>query len=141
MSKQSFAMSGKPYQSSLIPYEDEILALRHRRTPMPYAQIAELLQQKHNLLIHRSAIFKFVKVRSGGRKVYSYSRNAPEKKAATAPAPRVTASGPRPPAVVAVTLKRSPSTIRFKFTPSDRNNAARLSPEQAAAIQDRKSVG
>ena len=110
-------MSGKPYQSSLIPYEDEILALRHRRPPMPYAQIAELLQQKHNLIIQGNAIFKFVKVRSGGRKVYSYSRNAPEKKAATAPAPRVTASGPRPPAVVAVTLKRSPSTIRFKFTP------------------------
>jgi len=101
---------------------------------MPYAQIAELLRQKHNLIIHRSAICKFVKVRSGGRKVYSYSRTEPEEKAATAPAPRVTASGPRPPAVVAVTLKRSPSTIRFKFTPSDRNNAARLSPEQAAAI-------
>ena len=129
-------MSGKPYQSSLIPYEDEIIALRHRRPPMPYAQIAELLRQKHNLLIHRSAIFKFVKVGSAGRKVYSYSysRNAPEKKAATAPAPQVTASGPHPPAVVAVTVKRSPSTIRFKFTPSDRNNAARLSPEQAAAI-------
>ena len=128
-------MSGKPYQSSLIPYEDEIIALRHRRPPTPYAQIAELLRQKHNLIIQRSAIFKFVKVRSGGRKVYSYSRNAPEKKAATAPAPLVTASGPHPPSVVAVTVKRSPSTIRFKFTPSDHNNAARLSPEEAAAIR------
>ena len=128
-------MSGKPYQSILIPYEDEIIALRHRRPPMPYAQIAELLQQKHNLIIQGNAIFKFVKVRSGGRKVYSYSRNVPEKKAATAPAPQVTASGPHPPAVVAVTVKRSPSTIRFKFTPSDRNNAARLSPEEAAAIR------
>jgi len=128
-------MSGKPYQSSLIPYEDEIIALRHRRPPMPYAQIAELLQQKHTLIIHRYAIFKFVKVRSGGRKVYSYSRNEPEEKATTSPAPQVTASDPRPPAVVAVTLKRSPSTIRFKFTPSDRNNAARLSPEEAAAIR------
>src|SRR6266581_3077733 len=128
-------MSGKPYQSSLIPYEDEIIALRHRRPPMPYAQIAELLRQKHNLIIQRSAIFKFVKVRSGGRKVYSYSRNAPEKKAATAPAPRVTASGPRPPAVVAVTVKRGPSTIRFQFTPSDRHNLTRISPEEAAAIR------
>jgi len=73
-------MSGKPYQSSLIPYEDEIIALRHRRPPMPYAQIAELLRQKHNLLIQRSAIFKFVKVRSGGRKVYSYSRTLPKRR-------------------------------------------------------------
>src|SRR5207249_110689 len=87
-------MSGKPYQSILIPYEDEIIALRHQRPPMPYAQIAELLQQKHNLIIQGNAIFKFVKVRSGGRKVYSYSRDAPEKKAATTPEPQVTASGP-----------------------------------------------
>ena|SRR5438552_3093832 len=127
-------MSGKPYQSILIPYENEILVLRHRRPPMPYAQIAELLRQKHNLIIQRSAIFKFVKVRSGGRKVYSYSRNAPEN-AATAPAPRVTASLPRPPAVVAVTVKRSPSTITFQFTPSDRHNLTRISPEEAAAIR------
>src|SRR5438034_7572720 len=124
-------MSGKPYQSILIPYENEILVLRHRRPPMPYAQIAELLQQKHNLIIQGNAIFKFVKVRSGGRKVYSYSRNAPGEKATTSPAPRVTASSSPPPAVVAVTVKRSPSTIRLKFTPSDRNNAARLSPDEA----------
>ena len=128
-------MSGKPYQSSLIPYEDEIIALRHRRPPMPYAQIAELLRQKHNLIIHRSAICKFVKVRSGGRKVYSYSRTEPEEKAATAPAPRVTESGPHPPAVVAVTVKRSPSTISFQFAPGERHNLTRISPEEAAAIR------
>ena len=132
--KARITMTGKPYRSSLIPYEDEIIHLRRRRPPVPYAQIAELLRQKHNLIIHRSAIFKFVKVRSGGRKVYSYSRNAPEKKAATAPAPQVTASGPRPPAVVAVTVKRSPSTIMFEFTLGDPNNPTHLSPEEAGAI-------
>jgi hypothetical protein len=34
-------MPGKPYQSCLIPYADEIASLRERRPPMPYAQIAE----------------------------------------------------------------------------------------------------
>jgi reverse gyrase len=65
-------MATKPYQSKLIPYEDEIMKLRRRRPPMTYAQIAETLRQKHNLIIQRSAICKFIKVRKGGRKVYGY---------------------------------------------------------------------
>jgi hypothetical protein len=38
---------------------------------MTYASIAEILRQKYNLTIHRSAICKFIKVRRRGRKVYS----------------------------------------------------------------------
>jgi hypothetical protein len=59
-------MPGKPYQSCLIPFGEEISSLRQRRPPMPYAQIAEVLRQTHNLSVRRETIFKFVKVRSGG---------------------------------------------------------------------------
>lgn len=55
-------MPGKPYQSSLIPYEDEILSLRRQRPPVAFARIAELLKEKHQDSIQRAAICKFVKV-------------------------------------------------------------------------------
>src|SRR5881628_745851 len=100
-------MPGKPYRSSLIPYQDEIVTLRRRRPPMPYSQIAELLWQKYNLSIQAPAIFKFIKVRSRGRKVYSYSRSTLESKA-TPRAPQVTVPVPRPPAQ-AVTVQRYPT--------------------------------
>src|SRR5437667_5648373 len=73
-------MARKPYQSALIPYEDEIIALRHRRPPTSYARIADLLFQKYKLSVCRETIFRFVKVRSRGRKVYSYTRNASAEK-------------------------------------------------------------
>src|SRR5258706_3068508 len=76
-------MSGKPYQSCLIPHEEEIIALRQQRPPMPYAQIAAVLQEKHGLVIQRAAIFKFVKVRSRRRKVYGYLRTITDKKTAS----------------------------------------------------------
>ena len=68
-------MSVKPYQSTLIPYEDEILSLRHQRPPAPYAEIAKVLQQNHQITVCRQTIFKFIKVRSRGRKAYIYRRN------------------------------------------------------------------
>ena len=90
-------MTGKPYRSSLIPYEDEIIHLRRRRPPVPYAQIAELLRQKYNLAIQPPAIFKFIKVRSRGRKVYSYQRDdAPATPKSVKPAPQPADPGSRP---------------------------------------------
>jgi len=56
-------VAGKPYQSSLIPYEDEIITLRRKRPPMPYSQIAELLRDKYQLKICRETIFYFIKLR------------------------------------------------------------------------------
>ena len=61
-------MPGKPYQSSLIPYEDEILSLRRQRPPMAFARIAELLMEKHQVFIQRAAICKFVKLRARWKK-------------------------------------------------------------------------
>src|SRR5881397_2912994 len=116
-------MSGKPYQSILIPYEDEILALRHRRPPMSYAQIAAVLLEKYQLNVCRETIFKFIKVRSGGRKVYSFQREAA---AATSksvkPAPQPANPGSRP----------SPKP-KFEFKYSERYNLTRLSDEEAEA--------
>jgi len=40
-------VNGKPYQSCLAPYEDEIIALRRRKLPMSYAKIAQYLHEKH----------------------------------------------------------------------------------------------
>ena len=117
-------MSVKPYESRLIPYEKEILAWRHHRPPVSYARIAELLRQKYNLTIQRAAIFKFMKVRSGGRKVYSYEKSFASK---VSPAPR-------PPAKPFNRGLQAPLP-KFEFTPSERYNLKRLPPEEAAAIR------
>src|SRR5262245_26115719 len=116
-----FAMAVKPYQSSLIPYEQEIIALRGQRPPMPYARIAELLRQKYNLTIQRAAIFKFIKVRSRGRKVYCYRGHLPTKGGA-AKQPASTRATP--------SAKAPKPTFEFKF--SERYNLTRLRPEEAA---------
>jgi len=130
-----FAMAVKPYQSSLIPYEQEIIALRGQRPPMPYAGIAELLRQKYNLTIQRAAIFKFIKVRSRGRRMFSFGKDITERKPG---------SIPRLPAVQTSSaerksfkdqVNRSNQEIDFQFTPSDRYNLTRLPPEVAAAIR------
>ena len=116
-------MARKPYQSALIPYEDEIIALRHRRPPTSYARIAELLLQKYKVSICRETIFRFVKVRSRGRKVYSYQRDvAPASSKSVKPAPQPADPGSRP-----------PPKPKFEFKYSERYNLTRLSDEEAAA--------
>jgi hypothetical protein len=109
-------MTGKPHQSSLIPYELEIICLRRRRPPMPYTQIAELLRKKYNLSVQAPAIFKFIRVRSRGRRVYSYGRNVQSEKPA-APSPPVS--------------EEPKSEWNFKY--SERYNLTRLPPDVAAA--------
>ncbi|HYK91948.1 MAG TPA: hypothetical protein VE398_24490 [Acidobacteriota bacterium] len=115
-------MTVKPYQSSLIPHEEEIIALRSQRPPVPYARIAELLREKYNLIIQRAAIFKFIKVRSRGRKVYSYRANRPVK------GPTAIQSAPKSTDPAAGQAKP-----RFDFKYSERYNLTRLQPEEAAA--------
>jgi hypothetical protein len=118
-------MAGKPYQSCLIPHEDEIVSLRERRPPMPYAQIAERLRQTHNLRVRRETIFKFIKVRSRGRKVYSYQRSAAWKKS-TYVRPVSQLADPRPDS------KQPPKPL-FDFKFSDRYNLTRQPPPETAA--------
>ncbi len=115
-------MSVKPYKSSLLPYEEEIVALRGQKPPMPYAEIAQLLWQKYNLCIQRAAIFKFIKVRSRGRKMYCYHGSPTRKKPISLP------------------LRTDPSSNSsakptFEFTYSERYNLKRLPKDEAAAIR------
>ena len=117
------AMPGKPHKSILIPYEQEIASLRRRRPPMPYTQIADLLRHKYQLVIQPPAIFKFLKVRSRGHKVFGYARNVSIEKhpsVLSSPQPAVSASG-------------SPPKPVFEFPYSERYNLHRLPPEVAAA--------
>jgi hypothetical protein len=113
-------MTGKPYQSSFIPCQLEIIALRSQKPPVSYAQIAKILREKHGLNIQRAAIAKFVKVRAKGRKVYFFKREREVKQ----PAP--------PPAAAP---KTEPQMPKFEYTYSNRYNLHRLPPEEAAAIR------
>jgi hypothetical protein len=73
-------MPGKPFQSVLIQYEDEINIPRRRRPPYSYARIAKFLQEKYRLNVCRETIFKFVKAQARGRKVYAiYGAPLPQK--------------------------------------------------------------
>ena len=118
-------MATKPYQSKLIPYEEEIMKLRRRRPPTTYAHIADILQRKYNLVIHRSAICKFIKVRKGGRKVYGFYTKPAEKKSIQPAIQLHTATNPQ-------IQQQKP---RFEFTYSERYNLKRLPPEEAAIIR------
>ena len=54
---------GKPYQSKLIPHENEIMAMRRKRPPVPYSKIAAILKEKYQLEICTMAVFDFFKRR------------------------------------------------------------------------------
>ncbi len=77
-----------------------------------------MLREKHQICVRRETIFKFIKVRSRGRKVYAIP---------TLPA---TPSSPPPKA-----QPPSHPEIKFEFKYSDRYNLKRLPPEEAAAIR------
>jgi hypothetical protein len=148
-------MAGKPYQSLLVPYEQEILQFRSRRPPMPYAQIVEYLRQQHGLTIQRVAIFKFVKVRSRGRKVYCFARKREpaskncQKEILTASIPLLKPSSPqtKDPWEAIEQLKRDAQArshsrkepLLKTFIPSNQYNLTRLSPEEAEAFKKKLS--
>jgi len=113
-------VSGKPYQSCLIPYRDEIFDLRREKPPVSYARIADLLRQKYGLNVRRAAIGKFVKVRSRGRKVYFFKHGRTPQK---------------PTADVEKKVEQPQPKSKWDFKYSDRYNLKRLPPEEAAAIR------
>jgi len=82
-----------------------------------------ILYEKYGLLIRRGAIAKFVKVRSGGRKVYSFQREvsaATSKSVKPAPQPADPGSRPQP-------------KPEWEFKYSERYNLTRLPDEEAEA--------
>lgn len=58
-------MPGKPYQSKLREYEDELFSLLDQG--MSYRQVATALNHRHALAITHNAVFSFVKTRRPGR--------------------------------------------------------------------------
>ena len=128
-------MPGKPFQSSLIPYKEEIATLRSQSPPVSYARIADLLREKHGLNIKRAAIAKFVKVRSGRRKVYFFRREMAAKKPNPVQ-PAVQRSQPACNSQVPDSkAEQQPPLPKFEFTYSERYNLRRLPKEEAAAIR------
>ena len=144
-------MPGKPYLSSLIPYQDEILCLRRQRPPVAFARIAELLKEKYQVSIQRAAICKFVKVRARWKKKEA-RENRPASRtwntALTRGSQPVSARAtPKTDAVrpnAAGTETRRPwlgwqekpasrGRMLTTFTPSNEYNLTRLTPEEAAA--------
>ena len=126
-------MPGKPYQSVLIPHEEEISALRRRRPPTPYTRIAELLKEKYDLSVQAPAIFKFIRTRSKGRKVFSYARNVKTTETRNAASPvTVPSRQTRKPSLQKPSVPARPES-RFEYQYSTTYNLHRLSPEEAAA--------
>ena len=126
-------MPGKPFQSVLIPYQDDIVALRSQRPPVSYARIADLLRQKYGLSIKRAAIGKFVKARARGRKVYFFRRESAAKNSMPVrPAVQSAQTGPRSQIVGSKAEQQQPKPV-FEFPYSERYNLHRLPPEEAAA--------
>ena len=139
-------MPGKPYQSSLIPYADEIISLRRKRPPMPYSKIAELLCTKYQLAVCRETIFYFIKLRvKKGYKPCKYdawdiepvdTNNQPTTEVPLKQKPTIVQT-PKPAAQdktepTAQTVDSS-KPGRFEMQFSETYNLTRLPPEEAAA--------
>ena len=130
-----------PYQSKLIPYEAEIAALRATRPPTPYARIVQVLHEKYALSVHRDTIHSFVRVRSHGKKVSCFARLVDvssqhlEKKTSSRPKPSDRRLS-QPPTNTDARAER-----KFNYTPSDRYNLTRLTPEQIAAQEKKPEKG
>jgi hypothetical protein len=126
-------MTGKPFQSKLIPYKNEIAVLRSERPPASYARIANVLKERHGLSIQRAAIAKFVKVRSGGRKVYFIRKDMAARRAMS-PQPVTQVQGMAASGQSAdLSSNQEPATPKWNFQYSQRYNLTRLPPEEAAA--------
>ena len=127
--ERTSVMNGNPYQSILVPYEDEINILRRRRPPYSYARIAEILKEKYQISVCRETIFRFVKVRSKNRKVYAiYGAPLPKKQESVKAIP-LPANQPES-APTSPVQKPKPY---FDFPFSETYNLHRLPPEEAAA--------
>ena len=68
-------MVNNSYRSILIPYENEIIALRRKRPPVSFPKIAAYLREKYQITVHRQTILDFLKVRTKGYKPCKYAWN------------------------------------------------------------------
>ena len=135
-------MAGKPYQSCLIPFEEEIMTLRQKRPPMSFSKIAEYMQEKHQISVTRQTILLFLKVRAKGFKPCQYVESIKQTSTANQPAIVVsTESKPLAGTQAAVpmpssgktTVKGEPKAFRYSYDPEQ--NLTRLPPEEAAVMR------
>jgi hypothetical protein len=137
-------MAGKPYQSCLIPYGNEIITLRRKKPPTPYPRIAALLYEQYQIAISCDGIREFVKRRANKDTKtckFAWKVNLPEAN--------------DPPVMETKTIKPKaskppdkPARIEEdddfeipKFSEvmqySDTYNLTLMSPEEAAALEER----
>ena len=76
-------MPGKPFQSKLEPFLEQIRQWRCQR--WSYPRIAEALRKERGMTVAPSTIFSFVKVRAKGRKVFVLPSHAAPKPAGGTP--------------------------------------------------------
>ncbi len=89
---------------------------------MPYSQISELLSQKYQIKVCRETVFKFLRVRFRGRKMFAFRRSpVPEESKSAHSLLKPAKPGAQPP------------KPEFEFKYSERYNLTRLPPEVAAA--------
>jgi len=141
---------GTPYQSCLEPFEHEIIALRDKRRPMSCAKIAAYMKDKHQVVITRQAILKFLKVRAKGFKPCQYAESIKRTIVVNQPVAEVSPVSTRPPETPVSPAQKAtpkqptaeksakPETSELEFGPfemkfSETYNLTRLSPEEAAA--------
>jgi len=142
-------MAGKKYQSCLVPFENEILALRRRKPPMPFPQIAEYLKEKHQISVRRQTIETFLKIRMKGYKPCKYAWNIepindvnqPTTEVPSLPKQTVLEAQETPTQLVAdkPSIPIEPKKV-FKIQYSDVYNLTRLSDEEAAERREKESM-
>ena len=137
-------MPGSPYRSKLTPYEAEITQLREQRPPMPYREIVIWLHQRHGVVVSINALFSFLKIRRRWNRSQSDATRAAtaEKKTASLSIPLPPSGSRQAGTRSAIIESRSDKPKpRFNYTPSDRYNLTRLTPEQIAALEKKLEKG
>ncbi len=142
-------MTNKAYQSKLAAVEVEIARLRAKRPPVPYRQIACDLHERFGIKVDAATVFRFVKVRSKGRKVYALpplklrrnlsdsrtqeSRGMTGQRSFISTSTESAARPARPAAQSVPSTKNQP--FLKTFIPGNEYNLTRLSPEEREAFE------
>ncbi len=109
--------------------------MRSERPPVSYRRIAVILRERHGLIIQHAAIAKFVKARSGGRKVYFFRKDAEARKTLSIQHKADSPQMPHQERFIPLLPRQETPKPVFEFTYSERYNLHRLPKEEAAAIR------
>jgi len=130
---------GKPYQSKLIPYVNEIVAMRRERPPIPYSRIAAILDAKYQIEISADGVFKFFK-RRVMKQPRQYKYDAWDIKLPDDNNKQTTKISPAQKGKLSMSPvsdkpKQTTKLEVFEMEHSETYNLHRLSPEEAAALR------